>query len=75
MSYSDNKDLLSDNMFGIVNRNPLTMHKDLRVYEEINDTILLEKTLRMDIQELELTLTDITLRLHDLKQKLKNITT
>jgi len=75
MSYSDNKDLLSTNMFGIVNRNPLTMHKDLRVYEEINDTVILEKALRMDIQELELTLTDITIRLHNLKQKLKHITT
>ena len=75
MSYSDNKDLLSANIIGVVNRNPLTMHKDLRVYEEINDTVILEKTLRMDIQELELTLTDITIRLHNLKQKLKHITT
>jgi len=75
MNNSDNKDLLSGNMFGIVNRNPLTIHKDLRVYEEINDTTILEKTLRMDIQELELTLTDITIRLHNLKKKLKHITT
>lgn len=75
MNYSDNKDLISGNMFGIVNRNPLTMHKNLRVCEEINDTIILEKTLRMDIQELQLTLTDLTIRLHNLKEKLKKITT